>query len=755
MSETATIILNMIVKNESRTISRLLESVIDQVDVIVISDTGSTDNTKEVVSNIVATRNPPPLLHWLPDTPFRDFAHNRNYSLKGCVDWWRSHNVNTGNSTYILLLDADMVFQQTGMVSLPDYLAAADKQHIDVFQVFQGTPSYYYHNTRIIRDRVWDNCSYNGVTHEYLNIEGSAEAAVVSTTDFFINDIGDGGAKGDKFERDIKLLTNGLIAEPNNERYIFYLANSFRDAGRLDEAIETYKRRIDARGWFEEVWYSYYEIGNCYEKLGDMEHAISFWLKAFDYNDYRAESLYQIVKYYCRACNYRLAHHFYKIAKGVCLCVRDNILFYNKGMHTYLLDFEYTIFAHYYNPDGCDLMAAMMSLLCHPIIDDSTKNGVYYNFKFQTMKLLDFTNKKPTTPTPLLQFIREAAIIVSKCRTADDIDVAPISSTPTILFNHNDNTLYLNVRFVNYKIESDTGNYIRKENIVSQNWFLKVNATITTPNDNCLVFNATPTLLQYNRVWDCQYIGLEDVRFLLAVRPLVIVKQQPEYDVFTGCIKYGSSTVEIDKSRGEFVLLYNCNRGIEDDRITVETGIIECCKSKTTNETIFSNDKAQMTEKNWVMFQYKDACKFVYKWGDAAGNIVIGEKSEDNRLCNFQYVKAPPFFRDLRGSSNGVLIGGDQLWFICHLVSYESRRHYYHCFVVLHYETLELMAYSKFWTFEGSPVEYCVSFIENKELGDSGGLILGYSIMDCSTKFMEIDMASVRQLLIPYATTPL
>lgn len=60
----------------------------------------------------------------------------------------------------------------------------------------------------------------------------------------FINDIGDGGSKADKFIRDIKLLSKGLEENPNNDRYTFYLANSYRDSGNYEKAIEYFKREL-------------------------------------------------------------------------------------------------------------------------------------------------------------------------------------------------------------------------------------------------------------------------------------------------------------------------------------------------------------------------------------------------------------------------------------------------------------------------------------------------------------------------------
>ena len=51
-SSIPTLCLNMIVKNEGKIILRLLESVVSIVDCYCISDTGSTDNTIELIENI-------------------------------------------------------------------------------------------------------------------------------------------------------------------------------------------------------------------------------------------------------------------------------------------------------------------------------------------------------------------------------------------------------------------------------------------------------------------------------------------------------------------------------------------------------------------------------------------------------------------------------------------------------------------------------------------------------------------------------
>ena len=49
MNVKKTICLNMIVKNEAHVIKSTLESIYKYIDYYVISDTGSTDNTKNII----------------------------------------------------------------------------------------------------------------------------------------------------------------------------------------------------------------------------------------------------------------------------------------------------------------------------------------------------------------------------------------------------------------------------------------------------------------------------------------------------------------------------------------------------------------------------------------------------------------------------------------------------------------------------------------------------------------------------------
>ncbi len=221
--QTPTLCLNMIVKNESKIITRLFDSVLPIIDCYCICDTGSTDNTIQIIIDYFASKG---VSGKVVSEPFKNFCHNRNYALKACE----------GMSDYVLLMDADMVleikeFEKKMLLSATS------------FSLIQGGDSLQYQNLRIVKnDGLYEYC---GVTHEYINTPSNSKTLLLEKNVLFIRDYGDGGAKHDKFERDIRLLLDGIKEEPNNQRYYFYLANSYHDSGRFGEAINVYKKRIE------------------------------------------------------------------------------------------------------------------------------------------------------------------------------------------------------------------------------------------------------------------------------------------------------------------------------------------------------------------------------------------------------------------------------------------------------------------------------------------------------------------------------
>lgn len=136
--KTPKLCLNMIVKNESKIIQRLLESVSSIIDSYCICDTGSTDNTKEIIETFFKSKNIPGKI---VEEPFKDFGYNRSFALKACE--------NMENADYILLLDADMILSLNPKVNPIEFKRGLKTE---VYHVFQGTDDFYYKNTRIVKN---------------------------------------------------------------------------------------------------------------------------------------------------------------------------------------------------------------------------------------------------------------------------------------------------------------------------------------------------------------------------------------------------------------------------------------------------------------------------------------------------------------------------------------------------------------------------------------------------------------------------
>lgn len=107
------VVLVMIVKNESKIIERCLTSILPILDAIVISDTGSTDNTVELINGFIE-KNSEKVNGKVYVDEWKNFGHNRSKSITNAQEWLRE-NQNSYNmrTTYLLTIDADMIFRIT------------------------------------------------------------------------------------------------------------------------------------------------------------------------------------------------------------------------------------------------------------------------------------------------------------------------------------------------------------------------------------------------------------------------------------------------------------------------------------------------------------------------------------------------------------------------------------------------------------------------------------------------------------------
>jgi len=679
---TPTLCLNMIVKNESKIITRLMQSVLPIIDSYCICDTGSTDNTIELIQTFFKSHN----IHGkIVNEPFKDFAHNRNYALKAA----------NGMSDFVLLLDADMVLDVKNFNKnvLNNY---------DTFYILQGNEHFYYQNVRIVRNS--GLCSYWGVTHEYINTPASSRYHLIEKNQLFIIDVGDGGAKGDKFERDIRLLTQGLIDEPGNGRYYFYLANSYHDNGQHEKAIEIYQKRIDCKGWLQEVFYSYYKMGNCYKQLGRMNDAICSWMLGFEALPERLETIYEIMHYYRNNSKNKLVGEFYRMAKDVLdkKLFKDDYLFLHNDIYTHKIQYEYSIAAFYLNIKNIN--DEIIQILNHSV-DNNINNNLFQNMKYykdvlQHKHVYLFDNKmKIEINGGQTDFTSSSSCLIHKKQK----------------LNENSEGKYLmNIRYVNYLI-TENGSYINCEkNIITANKFVELDKDFKVINLKCFDIDFDGR----------QYIGTEDVKIF--------------NDVGSNDILFIGTGLHKNNFLGIVNGKYDINASGESKLLPIEL-------KQTFNQ---SN-----CEKNWVYVDYQNSTHLIYKWFPLQ---ICSINKNNNTIDVVKNINMPRIFSHARGSTSGFkytkeLVNNNgnisisyeesELWFVVHLVSYENPRHYYHMIVVFD-ENMQLMRYSAPFKFEGEPIEYCLSIVVENDR-----VLMNYSTWDRTTKLALYDKDYIEGLL--------
>lgn len=685
-----TICLNMIVKNESKIIKRLIDSVSKFIDCYCICDTGSTDETVNIISETFASYNIPGKIIY---ENFKNFSYNRNIALKSCY----------GMSDYILLLDADMClkileFDKTNMIH-------------DYYYINQGNNNYYYYNIRIIKNNGLFN--YKGVTHEYISkLYDSFTAEYINKSKMFINDFEDGKSRIIKYKRDIDLLLDGLKEKSDIEgRYYFYLGNTYSDIGNYKEAIDAYIKRIEKGCNKQEVWYSNYKIGICYKILKNRRKAIYYWCNAYSIIPERIENIYEIVKQYREIKNFNMAEIFYNLGKKI-LDLKldyDKYLFVHYDIYKYKLDYEYSIFAYYIGIENINSQIITILNNCDDqnIIKNLLLNMKLYKYIIKPILEIDITSK--------INYSFKDNYFYNNNESLEKYENIEFkSSSCSIIENNNKDGYIINMRLVNYTIDSK-GNYNSSENkIITLNKYIEMDK-----NFNILI----------EKLIDIEYIegpiiGIEDVK--------IFRKPENNKIIFIGS-KYLKNS-----NMGIVIGDYNINITNYEKEMFIKNKTIECCVEPLKTIEIKPNFNKLKCEKNWVYFDDNGITRIIYKWYP----LQICNIDNANLLTISQInTNMPKIFKYVRGSTNGFKFN-NELWFIVHIISKEQIRKYYHIFVVFN-KDMNSLIYSAPFKFEGFEIEYTIGLIIEETR-----IITLHSTWDKTSKIFIHDKETIKKMLI-------
>ena len=353
-----TICLCAIVKNEEKTLPRLINSCKGILDYWVIIDTGSTDNTMSVVKEQLS--GVPGELH---ESPFINFGHNRTELVQKAKD----------KADYLLLMDADMNV-------ILDKSFSKEKLTADMYQI-RYIGAIDFSQPLFVSGHV--DWYYEGYTHEYITFGG--DFSMENYNGFKVTHFYDGGSRGDKFNRDIKLCIQEIADHPNRSRPHFYLAQTHQNMGHYEEAITSYQNRIKLGGWNEEIYYSLYQVGMCLYLLNNFDSAILQFIEAYNQRPIRFEALFMIGQIYREKQKYSVAKIFFeKISKMD--YPKNDILFIHRTQYDYLVDFELGI-CNYWLGRYKEAEKYAGRLLNRNDVDPNVKEQNLQNYKFIKEKM--------------------------------------------------------------------------------------------------------------------------------------------------------------------------------------------------------------------------------------------------------------------------------------------------------------------------------------------------------------------------------
>lgn len=380
MSTTKSLV--MIVKDEEHIIKECLESMAPHINRYDITDTGSTDRTKEIIKEFFDEKGIPGEVY---DHEWDGFGKSRTQSLR---------NAEKGGADYGWVIDADDMMK--GEFTFPEDV------DLDAYSLRIRRGDFTWWRNQIFKlDGSW---VYTGVLHEYaenptkqeagslkqgrLQAEGyHVEARTVGARNVGIDPV-------DKYKKDAELFLSCLTNEddpnyePTNARYHFYLAQSYFDSKQWEPAMEWYMKRAELGGWEEEVFYSLFRVAICSSLREDpWEKTMQYFLSAWNYRPVRAEPIYQIARIYRLSGHPRLGYLFAKQARTIPFPNQDILFLANEVWEWQILD-EIASTAFYVGEfqEGYD---ACMTLLKENKFPETERGRIMQNLEQYQMKIAE------------------------------------------------------------------------------------------------------------------------------------------------------------------------------------------------------------------------------------------------------------------------------------------------------------------------------------------------------------------------------
>lgn len=291
MKRRVSLSLCMIVKDEAKTLWRCLNSVKSFISEIIIVDTGSKDETKEIASNFNAKIYD---FKWI-----NDFSAARNFAFSKAT------------SDYIMWLDGDDYINDDNILKIKlllenmddcyDYVSA---EYILARNDYGKVTTSLRRNKIVKRNRrfIWI-----GNVHEYLEVYGKGLEG-----NFAIEH----GKIKEYTDRNLQIFKD---MEKNNKKFtprdMYYYANELFDNKYYNEAINKYRKFIDSKqGWIEDVKSAYLRIINSLNIIDNKDKIPDIAFESFKIDTPTAEIACNLGNYYMEKKSFKQAAFWYRAA---------------------------------------------------------------------------------------------------------------------------------------------------------------------------------------------------------------------------------------------------------------------------------------------------------------------------------------------------------------------------------------------------------------------------------------------------------
>ncbi len=228
----------MIVKNESKNLNRLFDSIHTFIDYYIISDTGSIDDTIDL---IIALGNKYNIPGKIVNLQWQDFAFNRQFALETAI---QARIKGEHSCNWLLIIDAD------------EELIVEDKNWVNKltpgisYTVYKklGGLSYKHLFLLWINGEKW---KWTGKVHNYL-VNENKSVKKEHKTEIFIKPYHSEGSNSKRFKdkaeqgsyylAELLKELEGEDVTPENSMRFFQLAYTYRDINDLESAIDILKK---------------------------------------------------------------------------------------------------------------------------------------------------------------------------------------------------------------------------------------------------------------------------------------------------------------------------------------------------------------------------------------------------------------------------------------------------------------------------------------------------------------------------------